>query len=229
KPGQFELADGGTLFLDEIGDMPATMQAKLLRVLEDGCITPLGSSKSKQVHVRVVAATNADLRQRVKDGAFREDLYFRLAGFVVDVPPLRDRRADIPLLAEHFLEVFAKDMGLAAPSLTAGALAALREHPFPGNIRELKNVIERSLIESGGDAILAEHLHLMPIPSVGRPVSILPDSTESPDENLPLNLENAENDLIQRALAATGGNVAEAARRLGVNRTRIYRRLGARG
>jgi len=215
RKGLFELADGGTLFLDEIGDMPPLLQAKLLRVLEDGCVTPVGATRSKQVRVRIVAATNADLQERVEDGRFRQDLYFRLAGYVVNVPPLRDRREDIPLLAAHFLGVFTKEMGLPAPALTAAALVKLKAHGFPGNVRELKNVIERSLIECGGDVVDAEHLHLMPLP--GRRATATAD-------DIPLNLEAAESALIKRALDASNGNVTEAARRLGVNRTRLYRR-----
>ena len=150
RKGYFELAHGGTLFLDEIGDMPVTLQAKLLRVLEDGCVTPLGSSRERKVDVRVVAATNANFAAQIDAGAFRQDLYFRLAQYVVLVPPLRDRREDIPLLAHHFLRLFAGEMGMPTPAMDAESLRLLAAHPFPGNVRELKNVIERALIESGG-------------------------------------------------------------------------------
>jgi DNA-binding NtrC family response regulator len=231
RRGCFEMAHGGTLFLDEIGDMPVALQAKLLRVLEDGWVTPLGASKPKAVDVRVVAATNADLAARIAAGSFREDLYFRLAQFTVHIPPLRERREDIPLLASHFLSLFASEMGLAPPRIDAEALAILAAHHFPGNVRELKNVIERALIESGGKDVRAEHLYLVPSrqgsssqPSKKAPV-VAREPLESTDE-LPLNLEEAETMLIKRALAETGGNIAEAARKLGVNRTRIYRKLG---
>ncbi len=160
RKGYFEMAHGGTLFLDEIGDMPVTLQAKLLRVLEDGCITPLGSTRERKVDVRVVAATNANLAAQIDSGAFRQDLYFRLAQYTVALPPLRDRREDMPLLAQHFLRLFAAEMGIPTPAMDAEALRLLAAHPFPGNVRELKNVIERALIESGGLQVRAEHLRL---------------------------------------------------------------------
>ncbi len=230
RRGYFEMAHGGTLFLDEIGDMPMPLQAKLLRVLEDGWVTPVGASKPKAVDVRIVAATNADLQTKIADGSFREDLFFRLAQFTVDVPPLRERREDIPLLAAHFVELFAAEMGIAAPKIDADALALLAAHRFRGNIRELKNVIERALIENGGKDVRAQHLYLgasrPPAPaSAARPPAAASESSE-PGGDLPLKLEEAETILIKRALAETGGNIAEAARKLGVNRTRIYRKLG---
>ena len=229
RKGYFELAHGGTLFLDEIGDMPVTLQAKLLRVLEDGCVTPLGASKERRVDVRVVAATNADLQARIQAGAFRQDLFFRLAQFPVHAPPLREHREDLPLLADHFLRLFATEMGLPIPTMEPEVLEALAAHDFPGNVRELKNVIERSLIESGGGAVGLEHLHLGPAIGAGVPAAAPASAaaaTSNHAEALPLNLEAAETVLIRRALAETGGNIAEAARRLGVNRTRIYRKLG---
>jgi DNA-binding NtrC family response regulator len=234
RRGYFEMAHGGTLFLDEIGDMPLSLQAKLLRVLEDGWVTPLGSSKSKAVNVRVVAATNADLQARLADGTFREDLYFRLAQFTVDVAPLRQRREDIPLLAAHFVELFALEMGMTPPAIAADALSLLAAHRFPGNVRELKNVIERALIESEGKELRAQHLYLGPPRATGstaasarRAPSAAGTDADETAGDLPLNLEEAEAILIKRALAQTGGNIAEAARKLGVNRTRIYRKLGA--
>ena len=229
RKGYFELAHGGTLFLDEIGDMPASLQAKLLRVLEDGRVTPLGSSREKQVDVRIVAATNADLQSQIGTGAFRQDLYFRLAQYCVELPPLRERGTDIPLLATHFVRVFAKDMGVAEPKIHADALAALSAYDFPGNVRELKNIIERSLIESDGHTITARHLHLGPgrkTATGAPPADSGPAREAGAADQLPLNLEEAETLLIRRALAETGGNIAEAARKLGVNRTRIYRKLG---
>ena len=231
RKGYFELAHGGTLFLDEIGDMPASLQAQLLRVLEDGRITPLGSTRERQVDVRIVAATNADVQAQIGVGAFRQDLYFRLAQFCVESPPLRERREDIPMLATHFVRLFAQEMGVAEPGISSEALAALSLHDFPGNVRELKNVIERSLIESEGQTITPRHLHI----GSGRPKKAATDAASdtrsavvdpAASADLPLNLEEAETLLIRRALAETGGNIAEAARRLGVNRTRIYRKLG---
>ncbi len=234
RRGYFEMAHGGTLFLDEIGDMPKALQAKLLRVLEDGRVTPLGATREKQVDVRIVCATNADLPSRIADGSFREDLYFRLAQFTVEVPPLRDRREDIPLLALHFVKVFAEEMGAVPPTVSPAALKVLATHPFPGNIRELKNVIERALIESGGADILPDHLYLIQTPGAAARGAIDVQADHSVAarldiSELPLNLEAAETLLIRRALAETNGNIAEAARRLGVNRTRIYRKLGEGG
>lgn len=161
RKGSFCLADGGTLFLDEIGDMPTPLQAKLLRVLEEGVVTPVGGEREKRVDVRVVAATNSDLQQDMENGAFRQDLYFRLARFPVHLPPLRERREDIALLARHFLGQFATEMGLAEPVLDNTVLKALEAYDFPGNIRELKNMIEHALIKSQGKAIELEHLYFI--------------------------------------------------------------------
>jgi DNA-binding NtrC family response regulator len=228
RKGWFELADGGTLFLDEIGDMPAALQAKLLRVLEDGEIMPVGASQSKRVDVRVISATNADLGVKIASGEFRQDLYFRLARFIVETAPLRERPEDIPLLCAHFLQLFAGEMGLAAPALSPEALAWLSSYAFPGNVRELKNLIERALIASGGRTIERKHVQVSAAPSAVA-TSSLPLRETRPGSvgggTLPLNLEEAENVLIQRALEQTRGNVAEAARLLGVNRSRIYRRF----
>jgi DNA-binding NtrC family response regulator len=232
RKGYFELAHGGTLFLDEIGDMPAALQAKLLRVLEDGRITPLGGSVEKQIDVRVVAATNARLEDKIAAGSFRQDLYFRLARSFIRVPPLRERPEDIPLLAAHFLAHFATEMGRPAPAITSAALTALAAHPFPGNIRELRNVIESALIAGGGREITPAHLRFLAAPAAPVTTTVPVSSSANPfasanaaDEALPLNLEAAERTLIRRAVSQTGGNIAEAARLLGVHRTRIYRVL----
>ena len=224
RKGFFELADGGTLFLDEIGDMPASLQAKLLRVLEDGMITPVGAAQPRRVDVRVVSATNADIAGKIASGEFRQDLFYRLARFTVETPPLRSRPEDLPLLAEHFLSVFASEMGLTPAPLTKEALSVLSGYSFPGNVRELKNIIERALIMSGGKPIKREHVQLIggatsaPLPPAAK---LAPPATT----DIPLNLEAAEQALIQRALEQAHGNVAEAARLLGVNRSRIYRRF----
>ena len=216
QEGYFELADDGTLFLDEIGEMPLQLQVKLLRILEDGVVTPIGGKRGKQVDVRILSATNTDLQAKVQAGTFRQDLYFRLAGFTVMVSPLRDRKEDISLLVNHFLDMFATEMGMNPPRLGPKALAALESYPFPGNVRELKNIIERALIESGGAEIRPEHLRFTH--TIG--VSSVPTSL-----NLPLNLEKAEGLLIKQALAETGGNMSAAARLLGINRTKLYRKL----
>jgi DNA-binding NtrC family response regulator len=159
--GHFEQAHKGTLFLDEIGDMPLPLQAKLLRVLEDGVVMPVGSVQTRKVEVRVVAGTNSELLSEIEAGKFRRDLYFRLARFTIHVPPLRERKEDIPLLADHFLTRFAAEMGMTKPSLNARAFELLQGYEYPGNIRELRNYIERALIESGGGEIGAEHLGFM--------------------------------------------------------------------
>ena len=161
RKGHFELADGGTLFLDEIGDMPYDLQPKLLRVLENGTFTPVGSSREQHADVRILSATNQNLQTRIAQKTFRQDLYFRLAQFTVTVPPLRDRPEDVPLLAEHFLGLFAAEMGRKRPDLSPKALAELRRYNFPGNVRELKNIMEHALIKSGSGAILPAHLHLL--------------------------------------------------------------------
>lgn len=160
--GYFEQADGGTLFLDEVGDMPLDLQAKLLRVIEDGMVEPVGSAtRRKKVEVRILAGTNGELQSSIQAGEFRKDFFFRLAGYTIEVPPLRNRRGDIPLLAQYFVKRLSDEMGMPAPGLSQSALAKLESHDFPGNVRELRNLLERALIECGGATILPEHLHLL--------------------------------------------------------------------
>jgi DNA-binding NtrC family response regulator len=227
KKGFFELARGGTLFLDEVGEMPLGLQAKLLRVLESGAFLPIGADREQKADVRVVAATNANLEEKIGDGRFRQDLYYRLARFTVRTPPLRERREDVPLLAEHFLRMFALEMTREPPRLGDAAVSALQAYDFPGNVRELKNIIERALIECGGREIAPEHLAL--------PARVLPklsaDAVVAATGlgELPLNLQAAEKFLIERALGLCNGSVASAARMLGIPRMRIYRRLGGGG
>ena len=226
RKGFFELARGGTLFLDEVGEMPLALQSKLLRVLESGAFMPVGADREVQADVRVVAATNADLERKIADGTFRQDLYYRLARFTVRTPPLRERREDIPLLAEHFLRIFAFEMSRVPATLSDAAVQTLRAYDFPGNVRELKNVIERALIDCAGREIQPEHLSLpTKLPIVGSPIPVTPSVDE-----LPMNIRAAERFLIDRALVLSNGNVAVAARMLGIPRMRIYRRIaGARG
>lgn len=220
RAGYFELADGGTLFLDEIGDMPLDLQAKLLRVLEDRQVLPVGGRREKSIDVRVLSATNANLESEIQKGGFRQDLYYRLASFPVSIPPLRDRKEDLPLLVKHFLALFGTEMGVHGATMSDDALSVLETYHFPGNIRELKNVVERALIESGGQTILPEHLHL-------RPDNGAQDSgTVSVDvDELPLNLQAVEIAVVKRALALANGNVSEAGRMLGINRMKVYRIL----
>ncbi|MBA4387084.1 MAG: hypothetical protein C0404_03825 [Verrucomicrobia bacterium] len=220
KKGCFELADGGTLFLDEIGDMPAALQTKLLRVLEDGMIMPVGGSKEKSVDVRVVAATNADLQARLAAGSFRTDLFYRLSGFKVTIPPLRERTEDIPLLVEHFVSLLSEEMGAHVPEIGEDAMGILKRHAFPGNVRELRNIIERALIESGGKALNARHLHIADVP-----VRTGGDAAPVSPADMPLNMRQAEMYLVRKAMEQSGDNISAAAKLLGINRTKLYRKL----
>ena len=229
QAGYFELAQGGTLFLDEVGLMPLELQAKLLRVLEDRMILPLGARQPRKVEVRVLAATNSDLQSQIGAGNFRQDLYYRLAHFTVRVPPLRERREDIGLLARHFLQVYALEMGIVSPAISPEAIALLEQYEFPGNIRELKNLVERALIESRQGEIRPEHLHLPAgAAPLAEPSAVVKDGIEF-DKLLP-DLDQAlgqvELALIKRALAQTNENLTAAARLLGTHRNRIYRALG---
>ncbi len=162
KPGRFEVAHGGTLFLDEIGEMPINLQAKVLRVLEERSFERVGSNTTLHVDVRLVAATNRDLRAAVAARTFREDLFFRLSVFPIVIPPLRERASDVAPLARHFIEKFAREQNKRPPHLTSAAVEALERHPWPGNVRELQNCIERAVILADGDTLHAQHLNLGP-------------------------------------------------------------------
>ncbi len=218
--GCFEQAHKGTIFLDEIGDMPTSLQAKLLRVLEDGVVVPVGATEGRKVDVRVIAATNAALHDKIESGAFRSDLFYRLSAFPIMIPPLREHPGDVPLLARHFIKSLSGEMGFRPPALDETAIETLKQHPFPGNVRELRNLIERALIESGGRTILPRHLHLAP----ERPTPL--SQTESTSKlALPDTLREAEIMLVKRALSQAGGNVSAAAKTLGISRARLYRML----
>jgi len=235
RKGCFELADGGTLFLDEIGDMPTEMQAKLLRVLEDKQVTPVGGSKSRLVNVRILSATNVNIIEKIASRKFRADLFYRLAGFAITLPPLRERKIEIPYLADHFNRLFSKEMGFPCPAVDKDALDLLMAYDFPGNIRELRNIIERALIECRGGTIHAEHIHCWSLPpdTQGRKSEpaeaggALPAAVAPLVESAPHNLKAVEATAIRRALSASGGNVAAAARMLGVNRPKLYRMMAA--
>ncbi len=224
RTGTFEMAHEGTLFLDEIGDMPLELQGKLLRVLEDGEVWRVGAKEGKQVDVRVLAATSADLQQKIQEGAFRQDLYFRLARFTVTAPPLRERREDIPLLARHFLQFFAVEMGREAACLSPEAIERLIGYDFPGNVREIKNIIERALIESGGAEIKPGHLHFVSGEQAG--AGSMP-SAASAFPGLPMDLNEAARQaevwVVEQAMEQVGGNLSKAARLLGTSRNKIYR------
>lgn len=228
RKGSFDLADGGTLFLDEIGDMPMVMQAKLLRVLEDGVVDPVGGTRGHRVDVRVIAATNADLEEKIGSRAFRSDLYYRLAGYAIALPPLRARREDIPVLAEHFANVLSREMGFPEQALSPAVLQQLQAHAYPGNARELRNVMERGLIQSAGGGMKEAHVHFSG-PSATEPREITTAAArETPGlSDLPLNLRRAETILIRKAMATSDGNVSAAARLLGINRAKLYRKLAA--
>ena len=224
QTGYFERANGGTLFLDEVGDMPIETQVKLLRALDDSVIMPIGATQSKKVDVRVIASTNADLKAKVEMGQFRLDLYFRLAGMLIEISPLRERKADIPLLAEYMLSALAVEMEVPTPELTPKAVEALEGYAFPGNVRELRNIIEHALIVSEGAAIQREHLRFL-FPHIDVfSFSRTGISTASP---LPDPVESifAEQEQIRRALVANQGNIAKTARHLGLTRRSLYRRL----
>lgn len=226
KKGALEMAHKGTLFLDEIGDMSASVQTKLLRVLEDGVVVPVGKSTGTHVDVRVVAATNSDIQGRLRDGLFRPDLYYRLAGFAIHISPLRERKEDIPLLAEHFLRLLSAEMGVKKPQVSPKAQDILMAHSFPGNARELRNVIERALIESGGNHITEEHIRLLAVSHTACSSATAREAgVRMETHDLPLNIQEAESVLVGRAMTEAGGNVSWAARLLGISRTRLYRKL----
>jgi two-component system, NtrC family, nitrogen regulation response regulator NtrX len=224
RRGQFEAASGGTIFLDEIADMSLKTQAKVLRVLQEQVIQPVGSHRVVSVDVRVIAATNKDLPAEIRAGRFREDLYFRLAVIPIFVAPLRDRGKDIPLLADHFMATLAAEYGRRPRRLAPEALARLQQYAWPGNVRELRNVIERLLIMVPGDTITAQDLAFL-----GRDTP-----TEEPptvDGGLPLGeaRERFEREYILQALAAQQGNISRAADALGVERSNLYKKMRAFG
>jgi transcriptional regulator with PAS, ATPase and Fis domain len=221
RPGKFEIAAGGTLFLDEIGDMPAAIQAKFLRVLQEGEIEALGSNEVRRVNVRVIAATSVDLEARVRDGAFRADLYYRLAVLPLRVPPLRARPDDIGPLAERILDEIPTEPGRGAWWLTDEALALLRAHDWPGNVRELGNVLERATIEAGSAAIDAGALRSALPPGAA--------AASGAPRTLAAAVAEAERAAIGAALEAAGGDKTEAARLLGLSRSSLYARLKALG
>ncbi len=210
KPGMFELAEGGTLFLDEIAEMPAPLQAKLLRVLQEKKVYHLGGTTPIPVDVRIIAATNKNLREYVNEQKFREDLYFRLAVFPIELPPLRKRPQDIPILVENFL----RKRGFKV-NISSEAMEILREYTYPGNVRELENILERAVILSGGKDIFPEHLPDLELDQM-EVLSMEPGETT---------LEELEKKMLISALEKAGGNKSKAARLLGITRRMIYTKL----
>jgi len=230
KPGLFEAADGGTLFLDEIGELPLTVQAKLLRVLELGEVHRVGSLEPRLVNVHVIAATNRELRAEVAAGRFRSDLYYRLNIVEVKLPTLRERREDIPYLTAAFVRDAAERLSKPLVGLTPGAERILAAAPWEGNVRELKNVIERVCILADGDFLTERELSLS-MPPTGGPSMVRPSQAFAPRVAVEAgthdndSLASVERDHIQRALAKTGGNKKVAAQMLGLSRRALYRRL----
>ena len=225
--GRFELADRGTIFLDEVGDLPLEVQIKLLRVLQEREFERVGGSETLRVDVRVVSATNRDLEAAIRSGEFREDLFYRLNVFPLQIPPLRDRVDDIARLARHFIGKYQRVTGRRVRDVTAAALARLESYSWPGNVRELENVIERAMILCGGDEIDVEHLAfataVAPSP-LGRS-----SEPERRADSLPAALEEVERRELVAALEKARGNKADAARVLGINRSTLYYRLKKHG
>jgi transcriptional regulator with GAF, ATPase, and Fis domain len=209
KKGKFALADGSTIFLDEIGTLSITVQAKLLRVLQEREFEPLGSERSQQVDVRVIAATNRDLRQMVADGAFQEDLFYRLNVIPIDIPPLRSRREDIPTLVEHFVRKHQQRTGKRVDRIEEGVIARLQDYDWPGNVRELENTIERAVVLSTNGAITAASISTLG--PLTRQAGTLPSM------KLRGNIEWVEQETIRQALANAGGVKKDAADAMGIS------------
>jgi nitrogen regulation protein NR(I) len=242
KPGRFELADGGTLFLDEIGEVPVEMQVKLLRALQESEFERVGGIKTLHVDVRLIAATNRDLKQLIADGRFREDLYYRLAVVPIALPSLRERREDIPLLVRHFIQKYNDRLGKHVDGIEDEALQLLVGYAWPGNIRELENLMERSVLFADGPLIQASALPdalrergaqaPIPIAAVGPLGAIAAPSGASMKEIVRHAQAELEKELITRALEETGGNVTRAAKRLQISRKSLQvkmKELGLRG
>jgi PAS domain S-box-containing protein len=218
KPGRFQLADGGTLFLDEIGDVSPAMQVRLLRVLQERVVEPLGGLEPVKVDVRIVAATNRPLRKLVLEGRFREDLFYRIHVVAVQLPRLTERREDIPLLVDHFIARLNRLQERQVTGVTDEALAVLMQHGFPGNVRELENAVEHAFVLCGNGLIKPEHL----------PPSLRPeDAGDRQPEDRGLTLQQLENTYIQQTLQRHGGNRKAAAEELGINPSTLFRKIRA--
>lgn len=222
KPGKFELADKGTIFLDEIGDIPGSTQVKLLRVLQEREFERLGGTKTLKVDVRVVAATNQDLRVALEQGTFREDLYYRLNVVPISIPPLREHKEDIPYLADYFIGRFAHDSGKPITGITAAAQKVLMEFHWPGNVRELENIIERAVALSNGTVLDVTDIRLDRAPVAGAATGA---GAATPFPPQGQTLEQFEDDIIKEALRRADGNKSQAARLLGLSRNALRYRL----
>ncbi len=221
KRGLFEMAEHGTLFLDEIADMPLQMQVKLLRALQDREIRPLGSDVAIKVDVRVIAATNSDLKKRVAEGKFREDLFYRLNVFHLHVPPLRERKEDIPYLAEYFMRRFSEQMGKSVTRLSERAWTLLMNYDYPGNVRELENAIERAVVLAEGDTI---HVRDLPPEIAGQGIPRLGEGEVS-TYPVEMSLRDVEARHIRRVIDHFGGNLSRAAKSLGISRSTLWRKM----
>ena len=222
KPGKFEQADTGTVFLDEIGDVPPSIQVKLLRILQEREFERLGSNKTRHIDVRVIAATNQDLRAALEQGTFREDLYYRLNVVPISIIPLRERMQDIPFLAEHFLSKYSAETGNKVQAITPAAMSKLMTYHWPGNVRELENVIERSLVMCTGDRLDAADIKMDNMPrlrSAGGEFALPAGMT----------LDQYEQEIIREALKRADGNKSQAARSLGLTRNALRYRLTQMG
>ena len=222
KPGKFEQADTGTVFLDEIGDVPPSIQVKLLRILQEREFERLGSNKTRHIDVRVIAATNQDLRAALEQGTFREDLYYRLNVVPIDIIPLRERMQDIPFLAEHFLSKYVLETGKKVDTITPAAMAKLSAYHWPGNVRELENAIERGVVMCTGDQLDAADIKLDNAP---RPRAATGEFSLPPG----MTLDNYEQEIIREALRRADGNKSQAARSLGLTRNALRYRLAQMG
>ena len=226
RRGKFELAHGGTIFLDEIADMSLKTQAKVLRVLQEQIMEPVGGSNRIKVDARVLAATNKDLTGEIRAGRFREDLYFRLNVVPIFVPPLRDRQEDIPLFADHFMAVLAREYGRRPKTFESDALVALRQYPWPGNVRELRNLIERLMIMVPGDRISSRDVTFL---DQGPPADDRASTQILSSAPLHEARDQFERDYILRALAAQQGNISRTADVLGIERSNLYRKMRSFG
>ena len=222
KPGKFELANNGTLFLDEIGDVPAAIQVKLLRVLQDREFERLGGTRTLKVDVRLIAATNRDLRAALEEGTFREDLYYRLNVVAIDIPPLREHKEDIPSLAEFFLQKSARENSKPVQAITPAALKLLMDHHWPGNVRELQNVIERAVTLSAASTLDVADIHIdAPRRTHAESgTAVLPEG---------MTMEQWEEEMLREALKRANGNKSQAARALGLSRNALRYRLTKMG
>ena len=225
KPGKFEQADGGTAFLDEIGDVPGNVQVKLLRILQERQFERLGSNVTRNVDVRVIAATNVDLRAALEEGRFREDLYYRLNVVPINMPPLRERKEDIPFLALHFVQKLSKELGAGPKELSPAAIDRLLDHSWPGNVRELENTIERSLVLAPGNVLQPADIRI----EAPRQSQLAAGTQQSPILPEGETLEHWERMMIREALRRANGNKSQAARMLGLTRNALRYRLSQMG